>query len=200
MSKCLITFLEGATAILFQNQAYHKSYLKLVQQLWSAARTSWWSLVVPKLKGGPSRIDLMIDETFHMHLGKSMGNIFALRSLLTLFRSTFFTYKKYFSVVLLAMADADLRIQYAKVGAETSCSDSRIFSASELLKVLEYTSGNTVQTPYFLLADVWFGSAVECSSHTHEYTYRKKNGSSTTGTAEHDWSWSVPLGVWPQGK
>ena len=81
--------------------------------------------------------------------------------------STYFNYKQYFSILLLAVVDADLRFQYIEVGAEGSCSELGIFSENNLLEGLEYGTarvpqdeivrGDTVPTPYFFVADACFG-------------------------------------------
>jgi len=50
--------------------------------------------------------------------------------------SLFFNYKKYFSVILLALVDADYRFMFIDVGAEGSCSDAGIFRECGLMNVI----------------------------------------------------------------
>ena len=54
----------------------------------------------------------------------------------------YFNYKKYFSIVLLAMVDADLRFTYMEVGPESKCSDAALYNASELIYASEHKKCN----------------------------------------------------------
>nr|XP_022904739.1 protein ALP1-like [Onthophagus taurus] len=58
--------------------------------------------------------------------------------------SLYFNYKKYFSIVLLAIADADYKFIYIDVGAYGKCSDSTIFKDSTLYQKL---INKTLQIP-----------------------------------------------------
>ena len=77
--------------------------------------------------------------------------------------SLFFNYKKFFSIILLAIADADYRFIHVEVGREGSCSDTQVFNHSEMYEAFannelhlpppdEMTNDNE-RTPYFLLGD-----------------------------------------------
>ncbi len=54
--------------------------------------------------------------------------------------SSYFNYKKYFSIVLLALVDADYRFMYVECGAKGSNSDAGLFNRSDLLQ--EFENGN----------------------------------------------------------
>ena len=77
--------------------------------------------------------------------------------------STYFNYKKYFSIILLAVVDADYRFRYIEVGCEGKAADSGIFNVSALIGALETGTANippddclpydTQPTPYYLVGD-----------------------------------------------
>lgn len=77
--------------------------------------------------------------------------------------SLFFNYKKYFSIVLFAMVDADLRFTYMEVGAEGKCSDASLYNNSALISALEHKAcnqppdepleGDDIDTPYYVIGD-----------------------------------------------
>lgn len=80
--------------------------------------------------------------------------------------SQYFNYKKYFSIILFAMVDADLRFRYIEVGEPGKAGDSSIFLSSPLFRGFqeninqvpkaECLEGDTVEMPYFLIADSAF--------------------------------------------
>ena len=51
--------------------------------------------------------------------------------------SDYFKYKGYFSVVLLALVDADYKFLWVKVGASGSLSDAQVFNRSKLKRRIE---------------------------------------------------------------
>lgn len=58
--------------------------------------------------------------------------------------STYFNYKKYFSIVLLAVCDSNYRFIYIDTGSYGKASDSSVFKNSELLKKIKE---NTLNIP-----------------------------------------------------
>ena len=74
--------------------------------------------------------------------------------------SLYFNYKKYFSVILFAMVDADYKFMYIDVGAEGSCGDSTIFNDSDLMRAFaagqlgvpppDHMDNDDMDTPYYL--------------------------------------------------
>ena len=56
--------------------------------------------------------------------------------------SLFFNYKGFFSIVLLAVADAKYRFIYVNVGSEGRTSDGGIFASCDLRKALDTESAN----------------------------------------------------------
>ena len=83
--------------------------------------------------------------------------------------SLFFNYKKYFSIILFAMVDADLRFTYIEVGAEGKCSDATIYNESDLFDGLktntvnkpadEPLEGDDIDMPYFVIGDGAFATS-----------------------------------------
>lgn len=81
--------------------------------------------------------------------------------------SLYYNYKNYFSIVLLAVCDADYKFIYIDVGAYGKCSDSSIFKHSVLhkkivnnnLRIPEKTpiSNNEIPMPYVIVGDEAFG-------------------------------------------
>jgi hypothetical protein len=81
--------------------------------------------------------------------------------------SEYFNYKGFFSVVLLALVDANYRFLWIDVGGVGSSSDAQLYNASELKDCLEDGSigfpapdplpNDDEPTPYFLLGDDAFG-------------------------------------------
>ena len=77
--------------------------------------------------------------------------------------STYFNYKGFFSVVLMALVDADYKFLYTDVGGVGHQSDAQIFNASELRDAIEDGSldlpdpapmpNDDQDMPYFLLGD-----------------------------------------------
>ena len=79
----------------------------------------------------------------------------------------YFNYKGFFSVVLMALVDANYRFLWIDCGGKGSMSDAQLFNASELKDCLEDGSigfpspdplpNDDEPTPYFLLGDDAFG-------------------------------------------
>ena len=95
--------------------------------------------------------------------------------------SEYFNYKKYFSIVLLAVADADARFIAFDLGAAGSQSDGGIFKYGSLGKICKLESfpqqskiGHRVSAiPYFLLGDEAFALDANLMK---PYPYRSANG------------------------
>lgn len=76
-------------------------------------------------------------------------------------------YKKFFSIILLAIVDADYRFMYVDIGAEGSLSDRRVWQDSDLCHDIENGTiqlppnamlpGDTVPLPYHFIGDNGFG-------------------------------------------
>lgn len=79
--------------------------------------------------------------------------------------SRYFNYKKYYSIVMLAVADSNYKFLYMEVGAVGSESDGGIYAQSKLAELMEDNKANFpppevlpddpsgVSVPYFLLGD-----------------------------------------------
>ena len=77
--------------------------------------------------------------------------------------STFFNYKKFYSIVLLALVDGDYKFSWIDTGGNGRMSDAQIFNSSELKDTLEDASINLPQDdplpnddqdfPYFIIGD-----------------------------------------------
>ena len=80
--------------------------------------------------------------------------------------SLYYNYKKFYSVVLLALVDADYKFIWADIGGRGSASDAQLWNMSELKESLEDDAINvlnipppaplphdTETVPYFILAD-----------------------------------------------
>ena len=77
--------------------------------------------------------------------------------------SEYFNYKKFYSIVLMALVDADYKFLWVDVGGTGRMSDAQIFNASELKECIENRSINLPHpdplpnddkdTPYFFLGD-----------------------------------------------
>ena len=80
--------------------------------------------------------------------------------------SVYYNYKGYFSVILMALVNADYQFMYIDVGNAGSCGDSTIFQESELLTALEADAANLPPDevldnddqpmPYFIVGDKAF--------------------------------------------
>jgi hypothetical protein len=83
--------------------------------------------------------------------------------------STYRNYKGFFSIVLMALVDADYKFLWVDVGAEGMMSDAQIYNASELKECLDSKDnvlnmpapsplpGDDVDVPYFIIGDNAFG-------------------------------------------
>ena len=77
--------------------------------------------------------------------------------------SLYHNYKGFFSIVLMALVDAEYRFRWVDVGTGGSCSDAQIFNDSQLKeKIGDGSTGfseaspiecNGPDLPYFILAD-----------------------------------------------
>ena len=77
--------------------------------------------------------------------------------------SLYYNYKGFFSIVMLALIDADYKFIWAEVGANGSSSDAQIFNDCELREVIENgtigfpdpepLTGGTRDVPYFIVGD-----------------------------------------------
>ena len=77
--------------------------------------------------------------------------------------SMFSNYKNFFSVVLMALVDADYKIIWVDVGGEGSASDAQLFKHSELRRQLEDDTidfpqptplpGHDEPIPYYFIGD-----------------------------------------------
>lgn len=101
--------------------------------------------------------------------------------------SLFTNYKKYYSIVLLAMCDSDYKLTYINVGACGTDSDSNIFKGSSLFRqlnngeILLPTSkplpNTTEPLPYVIVGDAAFGisqKVLRPYARTN-LTHKKKN-------------------------
>lgn len=81
-------------------------------------------------------------------------------------RSHFHNYKDFFSLILLALADADYKFIWASVAEYCSASDCQVFNDSELTELVEGgelgfpdqepMSGLIENLPYFFLGEMLF--------------------------------------------
>ena len=60
--------------------------------------------------------------------------------------SDYFNYKGYFSMVLLALEDADYKFLWVNAGASGSSSDAQIFNRSPFLQGFQSQSGDSCRT------------------------------------------------------
>lgn len=86
--------------------------------------------------------------------------------------SMYFNYKKYFSIVLFAVAAADYRFLYVEVGAQGACGDATIFNFSPLKQhivwdqlnipkdeILPGEPNTSTPVPYFFIGDDAFAQS-----------------------------------------
>jgi hypothetical protein len=75
--------------------------------------------------------------------------------------STYFNYKKFYSIVLMALVDADYKFLWCDVGSHGSASDGQIWNDCQLRQAIEQNMiwfppplpGDNVPLPYFLIGD-----------------------------------------------
>ena len=77
--------------------------------------------------------------------------------------SLYHNYKGFFSVILMALVDAEYRFRWVDIGTEGSCSDAQIFNISELRNKIEdgsvgFPEAEPIEPdgpdiPYFILVD-----------------------------------------------
>ena len=77
--------------------------------------------------------------------------------------SLYYNYKGYFSVILMALVDANYKFIWVSVGANGSASDAQVFNHSELRTMLEENNlglldadtlpGDDRNTPFLLIGD-----------------------------------------------
>ena len=80
--------------------------------------------------------------------------------------SKFFNYKHFFSIILLAVCDAQYRFLFCDIGSQGRCSDAGVFAESELNVALQQNllnipeeqelPGTDIKFPFFLVADEAF--------------------------------------------
>ena len=81
--------------------------------------------------------------------------------------SRYYNYKSYFSIILLAVVDADYKFLWCNIGAEGSAGDAGVFNGSRLRPAIEEgrlswpqpepLRGDDRDIPYFLVGDDAFG-------------------------------------------
>ena len=83
-----------------------------------------------------------------------MGSTYASRNAASR-EVSFYNYKKYLSIILLAMVDAHLRFTYMDVGAEGKQSELFEGLQQNTLKkpVAEPLEGDNIDMPYFVIGD-----------------------------------------------
>ncbi len=77
--------------------------------------------------------------------------------------TTYRNYKKFFSIILMALVDSEYKFMWVEVGANGASSDAQIFNASELKRHIEAENlgiplpepleGDDQDMPYFLIGD-----------------------------------------------
>ena len=84
--------------------------------------------------------------------------------------STFFNYKKFFSIILLAICDANYEFFWVDIGTPGAAGDAQIFNRSEFVQLMEAHQlpvpdadplpGDDARIPYFLVGDDAFAQRV----------------------------------------
>lgn len=122
--------------------------------------------------------------------------------------SNFFNYKKYYSVVLMAVADANLNVVAIDVGALGKDWDSSIFK-DNILGLKLYSNTLNLPTPrdlpgtelkpkpFVMVGDEAFKIPPICYVHTQLGDWLHRNEYTTTDTAGVDAQWNVLLESWP---
>ena len=89
--------------------------------------------------------------------------------------TVYFNYKGYFSIVLMALVDADYKFIWVDTGGDGSMSDAQIYNASELRDLLttgelglpppDHLPRDNRDTPYFMLGDDAFALRTYLMKH-----------------------------------
>ena len=109
--------------------------------------------------------------------------------------SRFYNYKGFYSIVLLALVDADYKFMWVDVGSDGSCSDAGIFNETKLyndfdtgsqgLPTTDPLPGENSPFPYFILGDnafslkTWLMNPYSHRNKTHDeliFNYRHSRG------------------------
>ena len=116
--------------------------------------------------------------------------------------SLYHNYKGFFSVILMALVDAEYRFRWVDIGTEGSCSDAQIFNISELRNKIEdgsvgFPEAEPIEPdgpdiPYFILADDAFALKTWLMK---PYPLKGKGRTRlpTTGSPEEGGLWRMPL-------
>ncbi len=77
--------------------------------------------------------------------------------------SAYFNYQRYYSIIMMAIADAKYRFTYVEVGANGACSDAQVFNYSAFKEGMEHGDGNIPEArplpndnkpiPFYLIGD-----------------------------------------------
>jgi len=91
--------------------------------------------------------------------------------------STYFNYKKYYSVVLLALVDSNYKFIWADLGARGAASDAQIWNASDLQDSIQKEEmplpqpsplpHDNVDVPYYFIGKYINYILVTISKHSH---------------------------------
>ena len=68
---------------------------------------------------------------------------------------SYYSYKGFFSIVLLAVVDADYMFPYCDIGANGAGSDAGIFNDTELKEYLQHASKFSPSSTALILSDTW---------------------------------------------
>lgn len=106
----------------------------------------------------------------------------------------YYNYKKFFSIVLLALVDANYNFLYVDVGCQGRISDGGVFKHTRLYKKLERNELNipepkalrvpySIQVPYMILADKAFA--------LNDYTMKPFEGNPDEGSPEREFDYRL---------